>query len=150
MAARPPGLSAPDRTIALAAVANIGGRELAATQANDVLRVHTDRRTKSMVLKKAALCLVWLFRTNPDCLVAEDFAPQLATLMGAKNLGVVTSVMSLTLSLVSRDPDGYKACRTVAVRCLSELALRRGCTADYMYYSTPSPWLQVKLLRLLQ
>jgi AP-2 complex subunit alpha len=37
-----------------------------------------------------------------------------------------------------------------AIHILSSLVLKRACGADYLYYRTPSPWLQIKLLRFLQ
>lgn len=36
------------------------------------------------------------------------------------------------------------------VLLLTRLAISNTCTVDYLYYSTPSPWLQVKLLQFLQ
>lgn len=33
---------------------------------------------------------------------------------------------------------------------LEKLVISRDCPKDYLYYQTPNPWLQVKLLRLLQ
>ena len=35
------------------------------------------------------------------------------------------------------------------VRILQKLVIHRDCPADYQYYQTPNPWLQVKLLKIL-
>jgi vesicle coat complex subunit len=40
-------------------------------------RVLTARDTDSVVRKKAALCLLKLFRTNPDNITHPDWAPQM-------------------------------------------------------------------------
>ena len=48
--------------LALSACANLGGMELAETLSVDVQRLLTRDRTKNVVLKKAALCLLRLFR----------------------------------------------------------------------------------------
>ena len=36
------------------------------------------------------------------------------------------------------------------VHILSVLVIKKGCTREYLYYRTPSPWLQIKLLKFLQ
>jgi AP-2 complex subunit alpha len=33
---------------------------------------------------------------------------------------------------------------------LEKLVITRDCPKDYLYYQTPNPWLQVKLLKLIQ
>lgn len=36
------------------------------------------------------------------------------------------------------------------VRLLERLASQQGIPQDYMYYGVPSPWLQIKCMRVLQ
>jgi len=36
------------------------------------------------------------------------------------------------------------------IKLLEKLAVNKDCPKDYLYYQTPNPWVQVKLLKLLQ
>lgn len=154
------------QTLALAAVSNIGGNDLAEALAGDVQRLilgtmetrhhnvaisaEEEVRNRSLVCKKAALCLLRLYRTNPDCLQPDEWLKRLARLLEDRDLGVVTSVMSLLLGLASANPSFFEPLVPYVISILNRLVVTRSCSADYLYYRTPSPWLQVKCLRLLQ
>lgn len=56
----------------------------------------------------------------------------------------------LLLGLLQQDPTGYIDCRPRAILLLARLVMHKACTVDYLYYSTANPWLQVKLLKMLQ
>lgn len=70
--------------------------------------------------------------------------------MDDSDMGVTLSVTSLVLALAENDPDYYKGCYVKAANRLKRVVVDRDCTIDYEYYSVPCPWIQVKLLRLLQ
>lgn len=155
------------QTLALAAVSNIGGNDLAEALASDVQRLilgtletkqynnssvsaEEEVKNRSMVCKKASLCLLRLYRTNPDCLVLDEWVKRIAKLLEDRDLGIVTSVMSLLLGLASSNPSFFEPLVPYVISILNRLVVTRSCSADYLYYRTPSPWLQVKCLRLLQ
>jgi len=58
--------------------------------------------------------------------------------------------MSLLIGLTSKHEMEYQTLIPYAVHILSALVMQKSCSQDYLYYRTPSPWLQVKLLRFLQ
>jgi AP-2 complex subunit alpha len=136
--------------LALHFIANIGGMEFAESLAIDVKNLLISGRSRSFVRKKAALTLLRLFRKYPDCLPQDDFAPKLIAILDDPNLGVVTSVMSLLLGLVSYSTKTYEEAPAKAVYVLGKLVGSREKRSVYRYYLTLCPWLQVKLLRLLQ
>jgi AP-2 complex subunit alpha len=138
------------QSLALVCVANVGGQEFAEALAPDVQKLLVAGASRSFVRKKAALCLLRMFRKYPDIMAAESWAPRVLNLLEDKHLGVVTSVLSLLLGLVARDRNGYEEAVPKAIRLLGKLVLAKECDKDYTYYKTPSPWVQVKLLRLLQ
>lgn len=70
--------------------------------------------------------------------------------MDDSNLGVALSVTSLVLELAQDEPDSYRACYTKSASRLKRILVNRDFPADYIYYNVPCPWLQVKLLRILQ
>lgn len=65
-------------------------------------------------------------------------------------MGVALSVTSLVMALAQDDPDTYAGCYLKAVHRLKRIMVDRDYAHDYEYYQIPCPWMQVKLLRLLQ
>lgn len=65
-------------------------------------------------------------------------------------MGVALSVTSLVMTLAQDNPDQYKGAYARAVVRLKRIVLDGEYTTDYLYYKVPCPWLQIKLLRLLQ
>lgn len=151
------------QTLALAAVSNMGGNDLAEALSADVQRLiisplersstqyqnanltpEQEQRNKSLLCKKAALCLLRLFRTNPDCLVVEDWMRRIAKLLEDRDMGVVTSVMSLLLGLASSQPAAFEPLLPYVVSLLTRLIVSKSVSHDYQYYGIPSPWVQVR------
>ncbi|KAG2247495.1 hypothetical protein Bca52824_087123 [Brassica carinata] len=132
--------------LALTLVGNIGGREFAESLAPDVQKLLLQASCK----EKAALCLLRLFRKNPDVVNADGWADRMAQLLDERDLGVLTSSMSLLVSLVSNDYEGYSSCLPKCVKILERLARNQDVPQEYTYYGIPSPWLQVKTMRALQ
>lgn len=155
------------QTLALAAVSNIGGNDLAEALSSDVQRLissplesgpsynsgisaEVEMKNKALLCKKAALCLLRLYRTNPECVNVEDWMSRLARLLEDRDIGVVTSVMSLLLGFASGAPSTFEPLVPYVVSILTRLIVNKSCSPDYLYYNIPSPWLQVKCLRFLQ
>jgi AP-2 complex subunit alpha len=68
-------------------------------------------------------------------------APQ-ATLLEERQPGVLLSVVTLLLGIVSRSYEGYTSLVSRIVRILDRLK-NKEVSNDYTYYGIPSPWLQV-------
>ncbi|GEM09124.1 AP-2 complex subunit alpha [Rhodotorula toruloides] len=136
--------------LALHAIANVGGAEMAEALAPDVHRLLISPTSKSFVKKKAALTLLRLYRKHPDVIPAADWALRIVSILDDQNLGVVVAVASLVLALAQDNLEAYAICYQKAVNRLSKIVLHYEYPSDYLYYKIPIPWLQVKLLRLLQ
>ncbi|CAG8695492.1 10290_t:CDS:2, partial [Acaulospora morrowiae] len=136
--------------LALHAIANIGGREMADSLANDVHRLLLSQNSKSFVKKKAALTLLRLYRKHPDAIPASDWADRIIMLMDDNDLGVALCATSLVMALAQDNLEAYIGCYAKAVDRLSKIVIDDEYSPDYVYYKVPIPWLQVKLLRLLQ
>lgn len=124
--------------------------------------------------KKAALCLLRLYRKNPDVVNVDGWyvrillsslhdvlhyfflpclfdwsiffpfrADRMAQLLDERDLGVLTSSMSLLVALVSNHHDSYWSCLPKCVKILERLARNQDIPQEYTYYGIPSPWLQV-------
>jgi len=136
--------------LALTMVGNIGGKEFSESLAPDVQKLLISSSCRPVVRKKAALCLLRLYRKNPDVVNIDGWADRMAQLLDERDLGVLTSVMSLFVSLVSNNSEVYWNCLPKCVRILERLARNQDIPQEYTYYGIPSPWLQVKTMRALQ
>ncbi|KAJ7071029.1 adaptin N terminal region-domain-containing protein [Mycena amicta] len=139
-----------DNCLALHAIANVGGSEMAEALAEDVHRLMISPTSQSFVKKKAALTLLRLYRKHPDVIPAAEWALRIVSIMDDEDLGVVVCVTSLVMALAQDHLTPYAVCYTKAVDRLHKLVIEHEYSATYAYYKVPSPWLQVKLLRLLQ
>lgn len=70
--------------------------------------------------------------------------------MDDMDLGVALSVTSLVMTLAQDNLEQYRGAYTKAAARLKRILVDGEYTTDYLYYKVPCPWLQVKLLRLLQ
>ncbi|GAA6059163.1 hypothetical protein JCM10212_005508 [Sporobolomyces blumeae] len=136
--------------LALHAIANIGGADMAEALAPDVHRLLISPTSRSFVKKKAALTLLRLYRKHPDVIPAAEWALRIVSILDDSNLGVALAVASLVLTLAQDNLEAYAVCYQKAVSRLSKIVLKNEFSSDYVYYKIPIPWLQVKLLRLLQ
>jgi AP-2 complex subunit alpha len=93
------------QTLALSAVANIGGDDLGEALSTDLQKMISTpleegqinynfgpdgeaiMAQKANVLKKATLCLLTLFRNNPECVEIEEWNQRLAKLLEDRDLG---------------------------------------------------------------
>lgn len=157
-------------TLALSAVANIGGDNLAEALCTDVCKLVTtppsdwphfrntgaglkmaeEKSRKSAIRKKALLCLLRLFRTNPECIDLNDWTEKMQPLLEDKDIGCVNSAMSLLLGFSAVDQSAFSSCVPFVINILNRLVTNRMYSADYSYYQIPSPWLLVKCMRFLQ
>lgn len=139
-----------DNCLALHAIANVGGSEMAEALVEDVHRLLISPTSQSFVKKKAALTLLRLYRKHPEVIPAAEWALRIISLMDDQDLGVVLCVTSLVMALAQDHLDAFVVCYTKAVDRLHRLVIEHEYSSTYAYYKVPSPWLQVKLLRLLQ
>ncbi|EAW13361.1 AP-2 complex subunit alpha [Aspergillus clavatus NRRL 1] len=135
--------------LALHAVANVGGREMGEALSMDVHRLLISPTSKAFVKKKAALTLLRLYRKHPG-IVQNEWAERMISLMDDPDMGVTLSVTSLIMALAQDRPDEYKGSYIKAAQRLKRIVVDNEVAPDYLYYRVPCPWIQVKMLRLLQ
>ncbi|KAJ5397692.1 AP-2 complex subunit alpha [Penicillium cosmopolitanum] len=135
--------------LALHAVANVGGRELGEALATEVHRLLISPTSKAFVKKKAALTLLRLYRKYPG-IVRREWAERIISIMDDPDMGVTLSVTSLVMALAQDMPEEYKGSYVKAAQRLKKIVVDNDIAPDYLYYRVPCPWIQVKLLRLLQ
>ena len=144
------GRNETNQCLGLALVANVGGREFADSMAADVQRLLVSSTVRPIVRKKAALALLRLYRRNKEILVPETWAQKMINLLDERDLGVLSGAISLLTGIVAHDYRGYEACIPKVCALMQRLARNKDIPQDYLYYQLPSPWLQVKCMRVLQ
>lgn len=105
--------------------------------------------SKPFVKKKAALTLLRLYRKAPSIVQAE-WTERMISIMDDQDMGVALSVTSLVMTLAQDNPEQYRNCYVKAAQRLKKVVVDSECPGDYYYYKVPCPWIQVKLLRMLQ
>ncbi|KAF2645123.1 Adaptor protein complex AP-2 alpha subunit [Massarina eburnea CBS 473.64] len=135
--------------LALHAIANVGGKEMGEALSPEVHRLLISPASKAFVKKKAALTLLRLYRKFPN-IVQNEWAERIISLMDDPDMGVALSVTSLVMALVQDNQDQYKGSYVKAANRLKRIVVDNECAEGYFYYKVPCPWIQVKLLKLLQ
>ncbi|KAK3988172.1 putative AP-2 complex subunit alpha [Cladorrhinum sp. PSN332] len=135
--------------LALHAIANVGSREMGEALSGEVHRLLISPTSKAFVKKKAALTLLRLYRKHPG-IVQPQWAERIISLMDDVDMGVALSVTSLVMALAQDDLEQYKGAYAKAAARLKRIVIDGEYAGDYLYYKVPCPWIQVKLLRLLQ
>ena len=141
-----------NQILALSAVANLGGRDLAETLLEDILQLVQKETTTLLVKQKCALTLLSLFRSSPDT-VGTQWVDKVLPLFDVRaNVGCALSVSGLLANLIPhiKEEDMIDEIRHVAIGVLQLLVLRETCPDDYKYYDVPCPWLVVNCLRILK
>jgi AP-2 complex subunit alpha len=136
-------------SLALHAIATVGSQAMAQEFSQHVCRMLVGN-SRPFVKKKAALCLLRLYRKFPDFIPAADWAPQIMPILNETDLGVLTCATSLVSALAQNFRREYAACSTVMIERIYKIVVEKEYSVDYAYYKIPVPWLQVKILRLLQ
>ncbi|MBW0508004.1 hypothetical protein O181_047719 [Austropuccinia psidii MF-1] len=136
--------------LALQAIANIGGKEMSESLLNDVYSLMISPISNAFVKKKAALTLLRLYRKNSEVFPISDWSLRIISLMNDHDMGVCLAVTSLVLTLAQDHLEDFELSYQKAVDRLHKIVVELETPSEYIYYKVPIPWLQCKLLRLLQ
>ncbi|MEW5308641.1 MAG: hypothetical protein WDW38_000584 [Sanguina aurantia] len=142
--------------LALSFVGNVGGQEMAEALTQDVIKLLTSGATRPLIKKRAALCLLRMLRktlADAQLLGPETFASTLNSLLEEANMGLLLSSVTLLWGICVRNGSaGYESCQGRVIKIFERLQgnKERDIPPEYLYYGIPSPWLQTKVLRVLQ
>jgi AP-2 complex subunit alpha len=156
------------QTLAMAAIGNLGGIDFYDAVGADIERLlvnpseisrfqtgagvtyENEVKLKSLTRKKAALCMLRLYRSNPSKVPIAEWVDQMAVLLNDRDIGVLISLMSLLLGFCATSASEFEGLIQYVIDIFVRVVNRRDITPDYLYYQTASPWLHVKCLRFLQ
>ena len=100
---------------------------------NTVLYLIFFRDTLDVVKQSAALCLLRLFRTDPNIIPSGEWTSRIIHLLNDQHMGVVTAATSLIDALVKKNPDEYKGCVSLAVSRLSRVRKKNQCATVWKF-----------------
>lgn len=140
--------------LALNTVANIGGAEFADNLFADISKLLLSQEGKysAFLKRKACICLLRLYRKDNDTLQPEVWRKKLAALFHERDIGLLTSVSGFALAVLEMGTFAIQEWVEMlpsVVACLHRI-VQGDCPDHYEYYHVPAPWLQMKLLRILQ
>lgn len=142
--------------IALAFAVNDGTRILGGDETAplwqelvDVVYLYCTLPMASLVVKlKAVLALNTLLKVFFE--VQDTWVPRLLTLVDLLDLNLVTLALPVIERMLLRQPQFLRlVLPSIALR-LYQLVVEHKCPPAFLYYSTPAPWLVIKLLQLLE
>ncbi|KAJ2843878.1 hypothetical protein GGI22_007066, partial [Coemansia erecta] len=136
--------------VALNAISNITFGGIAELLTEDIIVQLLSPAASIFIKKKCALCLLRLLRRAPDAVDAGKWAAKIVPYLGHRDIGVTLSVASLVTALAQQFPEETRKAASFAIHRLKAVVIDNDYPVDYVYYKVPAPWLQIKLLRLLQ
>ena len=138
--------------LALTAVGNLATADMARTLAQDVAR-HLES-SNPYVRKKAALATIRLLKRVPE--LAEDYVDKIVALLKDRSHGVLISAVQLMIDVLNLEDDQDASIKQKFSRVVPTLVkmlrnlLNLGYSPEHDIAGIADPFLQVKLLRLLQ
>lgn len=149
------------KTLALTAIANIGPRDTVDSFARHVSACLMSRTASIPVRKRAILAALHLFRKNPASIDLSEVGPVVAGFIASQEFSVSTCACAFTEELLRYSNNSSVAgaaeirehllgAKASAITKLYDVIVDRRTPSEYVQYQVPAPWLQVKLLRILQ
>jgi len=140
--------------LALNTVANIGGSEFADNLFADISKMLLSNTVQlsAYIKRKACICLLRLYRRDSDTLQPDIWRRKLGELFQDKDVGLLTSASGFMLAILEQGTFPVQEWGEVipaVAQCLHSI-VQGECPEHYEYYHVAAPWLQAKLLRILQ
>jgi len=138
------------QSLALAAICNIGGKEVAEFLSPLIQKLLIANTSSPMVKKRAALAILRMNRKNIGLVTPDQWVDRLVSVLDDSDFGVLNSLMSLLIELASENPVGWESAIPKVIQLLKKIAINKEFPKEYTYYHIACPWLQVKLLKFLR
>jgi AP-2 complex subunit alpha len=137
------------QSMALTLATNLNNSELLNTISNDVLKFMTNYNERQLyTVKKALICLIKIMKIKKD-VHNSGWSKHLIKMIELKNFEVLLAVSALVLNIFKiYGTTGYEE---LAVKFFNNILYKmKECPEEYIYYHIKSPWLQIKILKIIQ
>ncbi|GET86000.1 alpha-adaptin-like protein [Leishmania tarentolae] len=139
------------RSLALSAVSNTGSRDFVEVMHEGVFSIVMDDTVNQHIRKKALLTLLHIYRKYPEIVDLHTVIPIAAELLLSTQDGVSMCAVTFLNGCISKESRHlYRDIPNKLIQVLARIILEKQTEPGYIYYGVPAPWLQAKLLRLLQ
>ncbi|KAL4505321.1 hypothetical protein ABPG72_002383 [Tetrahymena utriculariae] len=143
-----------NQSLAISMIGSLAPKELTEQLDQEIIKIVLgERNCQPQVRKKAILCLLRMYRKYNERYDPTKWVSQTIKMFEGRyfSLGFLSASASFLLGIAQlSSPDLFSDVVPKIVKILSKLVLNKECSNDYLYYQTPNPWLQVKLLKILQ
>lgn len=113
------------QALALTAISNIGGKETAESLAPIVQKALISKSTRAPIKKKAAMCLLRLYRKYPELMTPDTWSSRIDSLLDEPDHGILNSVLSLLLALTADNAQGYLQLLPKVLKVLTKVLSNR-------------------------
>ncbi|KAG5510867.1 hypothetical protein JKF63_06368 [Porcisia hertigi] len=139
------------RSLALSAVANTGSRDFVEVMHQGVLSLVLDNTVNQHIRNKALLTMLHIYRKYPEIVDLDTTVAKAAEFLLFPQDGVRMCAVTFLSGCISKETEHlYRDIPDKLVQVLARIILEKQTEPGYVYYGVPAPWLQAKLLRLLQ
>eukprot|EP01133_Synstelium_polycarpum_P016711 gene16711-19865_t len=138
------------QSLALAAICNIGGKEIAEFLAPLIQKLLIANTSSPMVKKRASLAILRMNRKHAGLVTPDSWVERLISVLDEPDFGVLNALMALLTDLVSDKAEGWEPAVPKVIHILYRIIVQKEFQKEYIYYHIPCPWLQVRLIRFLR
>lgn len=138
------------QSMALTLATNLNNSELMSNIAQDVIKFMTSFGEKQLhTVKKALICLSKIIKIKKEIHDAATWSKYLTKVLEMKNFEVLIAVTGLVLNIFNTyGTAGYE---DFAMRFFNNILYKmKDCPEEYVYYHIKDPWLQIKILKIIQ
>lgn len=138
------------QSMALTLATNLNNQELLETIAQDVLKFMTSFNEKQLyTVKKALICLTKVIKVKKEVHDAGVWSKYLSKMLEMKNFEVMMALAGLILNIFQIfGTAGYEE---LTMKFFNHILYKmKECPEEYVYYHIKAPWLQIKILKIIQ
>ena len=142
------------QSMALTLACNLDSPELLDSFADPVFEIIDNYKERSpYIIKKALVTLGKIFKVKKDFHDSKRLAKNLIKMIDIQNFEILISITELLLNIINM--YGTKGYEDVIVKLIKEvipcfIEKQRNIPEDYIYYHIKCPWLQIKVLKVLE
>ncbi|KAF8821456.1 adaptin n terminal region domain-containing protein [Cardiosporidium cionae] len=146
-------MSSPNENFVALALNNftfVANEEMIENLLSTIIGLTKKQNENPYIHKKAYMCLLKILRKDPNFMDISVWKPILLEAFEKGNkVSVLIAVCNVILAYLELDSEGWEDIIPHVMshldRCANDLF-----PSSFVYYNVPAPWLQVKLLRMLQ
>ena len=134
-------------------IATIVPDTLVSSVSDTIIEVALTSKVSTSVRRKAILCLSRILKKYPNKYDSKKFLTPICEMLDKRDctLSFLSSTASLIITLQQiYNPEHLKDALPKVARLLHKLAINKECPTEYLYFTVPNPWLQMKLYQILQ